>query len=128
MQYACDLHVYFVEHSTEMAGEAIRLFSGRYAARGGVRGLRAAIHRPQWRIMFTEALVGDGGVQERRAASSWPATKDRAVTEDVESPGYLQRTLPSKPVSGRESGSESPATRYFFDTQAMVKTLEEGGE
>ena len=115
----------------EIAGAAMRLFAGMYAARGGVRGLRAGVHHSQCRVMVTEALTaGDGAVHERREASSWPATQDRSVTDDIESPGYLQRTLPSSSsaVSVRESGGELPAPRYFFDTQAMVKTLEEGGK
>jgi hypothetical protein len=114
-----------------MEREAMRVFMGLYAARGGVRLLRAKLLRSQIRQMSTEAQEAAGapvaGLLERRAASSWSASSDRSspVTKQLGSPGYLQRALPERPAG--ETERQPPVAKYFIDTQAMVRALEEGG-
>ena len=98
--------------------EAMRVFMGLYAPRGGVNGLRACVLCSQCRTMSTEAK---DSVRER-CASSWSGAIERSVSKER---GFLLRTSSDRPDNGTDSVKE--VTRYYIDTQAMVKTLEENG-
>lgn len=115
--------------------EVTRVFTGMYAARRGISGVRLCL---QCRAMSTEtqeavmAAPGSvGGVVERRAASSWSGDRSvtRSVTGERGSPGFLQRALPDKSSNGTDKTKEDSKsiTKYYIDTHAMVRTLEEGG-
>lgn len=110
-----------------MEGEAMRVLMGLHATRGGVKLLRACVLRSQCRVTSTEApqevqASPAGLLQERRAASSWSGDRS-PVTKELGRLGFLQRALP-------QTSGETPAQhpRYFFDTQAMVRTLEDAGK
>ena len=68
--------------------------------------------------MSTEAK---DSVRER-CASSWSGAIERSVAKER---GFLLRTSSDRPDNGTDSVKE--VTRYYIDTQAMVKTLEENG-
>ena len=112
----------------------MRVLMGLRVAGGGARLLRACVLRSQYRITSTEASpeVAAGAVlpHERRAASSWSAgsgERSLPVARELGSPGFLQRALPDPPAGEKASPQQPQVARYFLDTQAMVRKLEEGG-
>ncbi|CAI8038702.1 Coiled-coil domain-containing protein 90B, mitochondrial [Geodia barretti] len=100
---------------------------GFYARRGGAGLLRACVLRPQCRVSSTEAgqepqATSSGLLLERRASSSWSGDRS-PVTKELSSPGFLRRALPDSLANGETQ----QVPRFFIDTQAMVRTLEDGG-
>ena len=104
-----------------------------HVARGAARLLRGCILRPQSRFTSTDAQDGAAAavLSDRRVASSWSGgSGDRSpVTKELGSRGFLQRSLPETPASaGEKRDSQTRVARYFIDTQAMVRALEDGGQ
>ena len=98
-----------------------------FAARSGVRrGFRACVLCSQCRVTSTEAK--EASALERRA-SSWSASVDRPVSKERGSREFFLRTPPARqrPVNGTENTKEISIARYYMDTHAMVRTLEENG-
>ena len=98
-----------------------------FAARSSVRkGFRACFLCSQCRVTSTEAKETDA---LERHASSWSASIDRHVSKERGSREFLLRTPPARqrPVNGTENAKEATTTKYYMDTHAMVRTLEENG-
>ena len=118
----------FSSQKREMEREAMRTLMGFYARRGGAGLLRACVLRPQCRVSSTEAgqepqATSSGLLLERRASSSWSGDRS-PVTKELSSPGFLRRALPDSLANGETQ----QVPRFFIDTQAMVRTLEDGGK
>lgn len=99
--------------------EAIRLSANIFAARSGVRrGFRACVLCSHCRVTSTEATS-----PLERHASSWSVATERGSRE------FLLRAPPARqrPVNDRESPKEAGTARYYMDTHAMVRKLEENG-
>lgn len=115
---------------SDMRGrEVMHLSLSIYAARSGVRrGLRACALCSQCRVTSTEAQDISTAAAERHA-SSWSAAIDRPVSKECGSRDFLLRTptAKQKPANGTDSTRETNTARYYMDTQAMVRTLEENG-
>ena len=120
----CD-HAHFVR---EVETALFRFVMSMYAARGAIRGLRACIFCSQCRMLSTETQEAGSSVLERHASSWSGGSAERSVSRERAGPGFLLRTTPDGPANRAESAKESShVARYYIDTQAMVKTLEEGG-
>ena len=121
---------------TEMEREGMRRLMGLYATGGGARLPRACILRSQSRVTSTEAVGQEspsGLLLERHASSSSWSSADRSpVTKELRSPGFLRRALPDSLANGENIPSSqqqrTALPRYFVDTQAMVRALEDGGK
>ena len=113
-----------------MAGrEAVRVLVGLPALRGGVGVPRACVLSSQCRWTSTEAQdAGSIASDSHRRASSWLGAAERSISRGRRGPGPLLRAQGDRPAGSIESTTtrEPNATRYF-DTQAMVRTLEENG-
>lgn len=106
--------------------EAIRLSANIFAARSGVRrGFRACVLCSHCRVTSTEATS-----PLERHASSWSVATDRPpVSKERGSREFLLRAPPARQrlVNDRESPKEAGTARYYMDTHAMVRKLEENG-
>jgi hypothetical protein len=79
-------------------------------------------------MLSTETQEAGSSVLERHASSWSGGSAERSVSRERAGPGFLLRTTPDGPANRAESAKESShVARYYIDTQAMVKTLEEGG-
>ena len=110
--------------------EAVRVLVGLPALRGGVGILRACMLSSQCRWTSTEAQdAGSIASESHRRASSWLGAAERSISRGHRGPGTLLRAQGDRPASSIESTTtrEPNATKYFIDTQAMVRTLEENG-
>ena len=79
-------------------------------------------------MMSTEAQDAGTSVLERHASSWSGGGAERPASTERVGPGFLLRKTTEGAANRAEGAKDSShVARYYIDTQAMVKTLEEGG-